>query len=83
GIIAYIAVGKDNVKPNADLAVSDRYKKVLKDIGVVYKNPEIIKVFIVRIINQLSLFGLVIIFPVLFTDEIGFTMQQWLWIWGT
>lgn len=83
GLIAFIVVGKRDVKPNITLSVKQRYTKVLKDIGVVYKNPEIIKVFIVRIINQLSLFGLVIIFPVLFTETIGFSMQQWLWTWGT
>ncbi|MBL0376245.1 MFS transporter [Staphylococcus ureilyticus] len=82
-LIAFIVVGKRDVKPNITLSVKQRYTKVLKDIGVVYKNPEIIKVFIVRIINQLSLFGLVIIFPVLFTETIGFSMQQWLWTWGT
>ncbi|MBA1353798.1 MFS transporter [Staphylococcus cohnii] len=83
GLIAFIVVGKRDVKPNITLSVKQRYTKVLKDIGVVYKNPDIIKVFIVRIINQLSLFGLVIIFPVLFTETIGFSMQQWLWTWGT
>lgn len=83
GLIAFIVVGKHDVKPNIMLSVKQRYSKVLKDIGIVYKNPDIIKVFIVRIINQLSLFGLVIIFPVLFTDTIGFSMQQWLWTWGT
>ena len=82
-LIAFIVVGKRDVKPNITLSVKQRYTKVLKDIGVVYKNPEIIKVFIVRIINQLSLFGLVIIFPVLFTETIGFSMQHWLWTWGT
>src|SRR5699024_5423498 len=83
GLIAFIVVGKHDVKPNIMLSVKQRYSKVLKDIGIVYKNSDIIKVFIVRIINQLSLFGLVIIFPVLFTDTIGFSMQQWLWTWGT
>src|SRR5699024_2520038 len=83
GLIAFIVVGKRDVKPNITLSVKQRYSKVLKDIGVVYKNAQTIKVFIVRIINQLSLFALVIIFPVLFTETIGFSMQQWLWTWGT
>src|SRR5699024_4945762 len=59
-----------------------RFVQIIKEISVVYRNPEIIKIFIVRIINQLSLFGLVVVFPVLFTDTIGFTTQEWLWIWG-
>src|SRR5699024_8198125 len=82
-LISFIVVGKHDVKPNIMLSVKQRYSKVLKDIDIVYKNPDIIKVFIVIIINQLSLFGLVIIFPGLFTDTIGFSMQQWLWTWGT
>ncbi|MEJ7271890.1 MFS transporter, partial [Staphylococcus epidermidis] len=79
GLIAFYVVGKRNIKPNVDKPIKERYVKVLKEVGIVYKNPDIIKVFVVRIINQLSLFGLVVIFPVLFTDTIGFTMQQWLW----
>ncbi|WP_324609256.1 MFS transporter [Staphylococcus kloosii] len=83
GVIAYITVGKHDVRPNAHKSTKERFSTVLSEIGVVYKNPNIIKVFIVRIINQLSLFGLVVIFPSLFTDDIGFTTQQWLWVWGT
>ncbi|PHK49698.1 MFS transporter [Staphylococcus edaphicus] len=83
GIIAFYVVSKRNIKPNADMPIKERYGKVLKEVSIVYKNPDIIKVFLVRIINQLSLFGLVVIFPVLFTEIIGFSMQQWLWIWGT
>ena len=62
GVIAYITVGKHDVRPNAHKSTKERFITVLSEIGVVYKNPNIIKVFIVRIINQLSLFGLVVIF---------------------
>lgn len=56
GLIAFYVVGKRNIKPNVDKPIKERYVKVLKEVGIVYKNPDIIKVFVVRIINQLSLF---------------------------
>src|SRR5699024_3594319 len=40
GLIAFIVVGKHDVKPNIMLSVKQRYSKVLKDIGIVYKNPD-------------------------------------------
>ena len=38
--------------------------------------------FVVRIINQLSLFGLVVFLPHVYTAYFGFTTSEWLRVWG-
>lgn len=48
----------------------------------ILRNPQVAIACLVRIINQLSLFGLVVFMPSFFTDHVGFSMAQWLRIWG-
>ena len=48
----------------------------------ILKNPQIAIASVVRTINQLALFGLVVIMPIVFTDTVGFTTSEWLRIWG-
>ena len=45
-------------------------------------NKQVTIAFVVRIINQLSLFGLVAFLPRVYTDEFGFTTSEWLRVWG-
>ncbi len=48
----------------------------------ILKKPQIAIASVVRTINQLVLFGLVVIMPIVFTDTVGFTTSEWLRIWG-
>lgn len=48
----------------------------------ILKRPQIAIASVVRTINQLVLFGLVVIMPIVFTDTVGFTTSEWLRIWG-
>lgn len=48
----------------------------------ILRNPQVAIACVVRIINQLALFGLVVIMPIVFTDTVGFTTSEWLRIWG-
>ena len=45
-------------------------------------NKQVAIAFVVRIINQLSLFGLVAFLQRVYTDEFGFTTSEWLRVWG-
>ncbi|MEQ6357583.1 MFS transporter [Lysinibacillus sp. M3] len=56
-------------------------RELLRGITIA-KNPQIVIASAVRIINQISLFGFVVILPIVFTEQIGFTMSEWLRIWG-
>ena len=66
---------------------SDRLtpKEILLEFAkgiTILKNPQVAIACVVRIINQLALFGLVVIMPIVFTDTVGFTTSEWLRIWG-
>ncbi len=57
---------------------SDRLtpKEILLEFAkgiTILKNPQVAIACVVRIINQLALFGLVVIMPIVFTDTVGFT----------
>ncbi|MFE4708244.1 MFS transporter [Peribacillus simplex] len=90
--IVFIAIGgfmamfliKDNFdsykkETNAE---NSKLREVLRGITIAYENPQIAIASVVRIINQISLFGFVVILPIVFIDKIGFTMSEWLRIWG-
>ncbi|MFB5189561.1 MFS transporter [Alicyclobacillus fastidiosus] len=65
-----------------DLPLKEKVRELLSGILIVKERPRIITAGIVKIINQLSMYGLPIIFPIYFTSKIGFTTSQWLQIWG-
>ncbi|MED4073690.1 MFS transporter [Priestia endophytica] len=90
--IAFIAIGglmamfliKDNFDSYKEKqkGESSKLREMLRGITLVYENPQITIASVVRIINQISLYGFVVILPIIFTEQIGFTMSEWLRIWG-
>lgn len=61
---------------------SSKLREMLRGITLLYENPQIAIASLVRIINQISLYGFVVILPIVFTEQIGYTMSEWLRIWG-
>lgn len=60
-------------------------KEILGEFGrgiTILGNKQVAVAFVVRIINQLSLFGLVAFLPRVFTEDFGFTTSEWLRVWG-
>ena len=60
-------------------------KEMLREFGrgiTILKNKNVAVAFVVRIINQLSLFGLVVFLPHVYTADFGFTTSEWLRVWG-
>ncbi|WP_449432479.1 MFS transporter [Pseudomonas putida] len=69
----------------ADRASGTARKKVSelsKAVTILYSNRNITLALIVRVINQLSLFGFVVFMPLVFTDQYGYTIEEWLRIWA-
>jgi len=60
-----------------------KLREVVRGLTLVFENKQVAIASMVRIINQISLFGFVVILPIVFTEDIGYTMSQWLRIWGT
>ncbi|WP_069384335.1 MFS transporter [Halomonas caseinilytica] len=63
-------------------STKDKLKELSLGITLLFENRNISLAFIVRIINQHSLFGFMVIMPIFFTDKLGFTTPEWLRIWG-
>ncbi|RIO69389.1 MFS transporter [Staphylococcus haemolyticus] len=83
GLIAMFLV-KD--KKGEDVEAQRMTKKeMLREFGrgiTILKNKNVAVAFVVRIINQLSLFGLVVFLPHVYTADFGFTTSEWLRVWG-
>lgn len=59
-----------------------KLSELSKAITILYTNRNITLAVIVRVINQLSLFGFVVFMPLVFTDQYGYTIEEWLRIWA-
>ena len=83
GLIAMFLV-KD--EKGTDIEAKNMTKKeIFKELGkgiTILGNKQIAIACVVRIINQLSLFGLVVFMPRVFTEQFGFTTSEWLRVWG-
>ncbi|PTQ12677.1 cytochrome C biogenesis protein CcdA [Sphingomonas oleivorans] len=67
----------------APIALDHRLRELARGATILIENRSILIAAIVRIICNLTLFGFPVIMPLYLTsDEIGFTMSQWLRIWG-
>lgn len=83
GLIAMFLV-KDKKGEDVE-AQSMTKKEMLREFGrgiTILKNKNVAVAFVVRIINQLSLFGLVVFLPHVYTADFGFTTSEWLRVWG-
>ena len=59
-------------------------KEMLREFGrgITILRIRTLQLLFVRIINQLSLFGLVVFLPHVYTADFGFTTSEWLRVWG-
>lgn len=83
GLIAMFLV-KDEKGTDVE-AKSMTKKEIFKELGkgiTILGNKQVAIACVVRIINQLSLFGLVVFMPRVFTEQFGFTTSEWLRVWG-
>ncbi|MDI3089990.1 MFS transporter [Priestia megaterium] len=56
---------------------------IKKGITILFTNPKIAIASVVRIINQLAVYGFVVAMPLFLTSkEVGFTTSEWLKIWS-
>lgn len=80
GGVFSIIINKDTFEKQK---VSDnKTKKLLKGITIMFENPKVGIGGIVKVINSAAQFGFVIFLPTYMT-QYGFTVSEWLQIWGT
>ncbi|MCU5746327.1 MFS transporter [Staphylococcus sp. SQ8-PEA] len=83
GMLAMFLV-KDKKGATSDsknMSKTEILREFVKGVTIL-KNPQIVIASLIRIINQLALFGLVAFMPAVFTDQFGYSMSEWLRIWG-
>lgn len=81
GIISAVLLRGLNNSAKSNLSVSDKLKELTFAVTL-FKNPHVTYAAIIRVINTLSLFGFAVIMPMMFVDELHFTTEEWLRIWG-
>ena len=63
--------------------LAERLRELSRGVTILFDQRSILITAIVRIICNLTLFGFPVIMPLYLTSaEIGFTMEQWLHLWG-
>ncbi len=85
GIAGLISlIGLKNVPISVRQEVKQGTGETFKDsITILFRKPKIFLAAIVKMINQLAANGYVIAMPLFLTShKIGFTMSEWLQIWG-
>lgn len=91
--VAWIAVGGAIgvflVRTRADAApeptaTGSNLRKAIRGVTIAWRVPRVGVAGIVKVINQSGLYGFPVMLPIfLTTKQIGFTVPQWLQIWGT
>ncbi|MDQ9130385.1 MFS transporter [Serratia fonticola] len=67
--------------PKHQGSTKEKFTELSRAVTLFHSNKNILYASMVRIINTLSLFGFPVIMPMMFVDELGFTMAEWLKIW--
>ncbi|MBB3105145.1 MFS transporter [Azomonas macrocytogenes] len=65
------------------MKLAERLRELSRGATILFDNRSILIAALVRIICNLTLFGFPVIMPLFLTSpEVGYTMEQWLRIWG-
>jgi polyol permease family len=91
--VAWISVGgligiflvrtRADAAPEA-LTTGSKLRKAVRGVTIAWRVPRVGVAGIVKVINQSGLYGFPVMLPIfLTTKQIGFTVPQWLQIWGT
>lgn len=81
GVIAMVSLRRVKTPVYAG-TVREKLTELGRAVTLFKSNKSIKYASMVRIINTLSLFGFPVIMPMMFVDELGFTMAEWLQIWA-
>lgn len=83
GIIAILSLNNIKVSNHMlNLSTREKFSEMSRAVTLLVTNRNICLSSIVRIINTLSLYGFALIMPLVFVDDFGFTMPDWLQIWA-
>ncbi|MDI9223774.1 MFS transporter [Pantoea sp. EA-12] len=83
GVITLFAV-KSSVREGGvkRASRSEKLREVSRGITLIFEDRSMFLALIIRILCNLSLFGLPVFMPIFFTRELGYSTEQWATIWG-
>ncbi|GLK60151.1 MULTISPECIES: MFS transporter [Azotobacter] len=82
-LVLFLIKNQPMVGTNANVSLGGRLRELSLGATLLFKHRSIFIAALVRVICNLTLFGFPVIMPLFFTSpEVGFTMEQWLRIWG-
>lgn len=84
GIVASALLPKHSQYQAEDTALAQRLRETVAELSLVWREPRLGAAGIVRIINQIALYGFPVFLPIFVTtQQVGLTVSEWLQIWGT
>ncbi|AYN96988.1 MFS transporter [Pseudomonas sp. LTJR-52] len=82
-MVLFLVKGQHGRGTANTLTSAERLRELSRGVTILFDNRSILIAALVRIICNLTLFGFPVIMPLFLTSsEVGFTMEQWLRIWG-
>ncbi|WP_052365413.1 MFS transporter [Halotalea alkalilenta] len=78
----FLIKDKTSSTKRASASRQEKIRELARGVTILAENRNIAIACVVRSINQLALFGFVVFMPVFFTHQLGFSMSEWLRIWG-
>lgn len=82
GLVTLFKLGALTGKAKGDgLTTKEKLSELSRAATLLLSNRQIRYASFIRIVNTLSLFGFAVIGPMMFTKELGFSIEQWLQIW--
>lgn len=83
GLLAFFSLKHIPVdRSKVDLPFNEKLTELSRAATILFTNRDIFLACLIRIINTISLFGFAIIMPLLFVNQLGFTISEWLQIWA-
>lgn len=79
-LTAIIGLRHLRTSEKSSLSAREKFGELLFAVKL-FKNPHVTYAALIRVINTLSLFGFAVIMPMMFVDELGWTVDRWLMVW--
>ncbi|MGY2373549.1 MFS transporter [Pseudomonas sp. SDO524_S393] len=82
-LIVFVVEDQGKAREGTPASFADRLRDLSRGVTILFDQRSILIAAIVRVICNLTLFGFPVIMPLYLTSEaVGFTMEQWLYLWG-
>ncbi|MGW9112994.1 MFS transporter [Microbacterium sp. NPDC055683] len=82
GLLAGFLVTGRGPRTDGPRSLAGLGRTLAHTVALPFRNPQLGLGMVQRIINQIALYGFVVMLPIVFVRDIGFEQSQWLQLWG-